>query len=246
MARLLLGVSGGIAAYKALEVVRLATKAGHAVRTIQTPTAQRFVGAASFAALTGAPVLTDEFERDPARGAFPDQEPPDARPGQPSRAGPQRRRLPDRARVGQHDRQARPRPGRQPADQRGARRDLPAARRARDERPHVGAPGHAGQPRAAARARRDDHRAGRPARWPPSTSGGPAGWPRSPISSRPSRPSSIGPRPRPPVGRPEGPDHRRRHARADRRGALRRQPLVAGAWASPSPRRPPRSAPRSR
>jgi phosphopantothenoylcysteine decarboxylase/phosphopantothenate--cysteine ligase len=74
--RLLLGVSGGIAAYKALEVVRLATKAGHAVRTIQTPTAQRFVGAASFAALTGAPVLTDEFERDPARGAFPDQEPP--------------------------------------------------------------------------------------------------------------------------------------------------------------------------
>jgi phosphopantothenoylcysteine decarboxylase/phosphopantothenate--cysteine ligase len=76
VARLLLGVSGGIAAYKALEVVRLATKAGHAVRVIQTPTAQRFVGAASFAALTGAPVLTDEFERDPARGAFPDQEPP--------------------------------------------------------------------------------------------------------------------------------------------------------------------------
>jgi phosphopantothenoylcysteine decarboxylase / phosphopantothenate---cysteine ligase len=76
MARLLLGVSGGIAAYKALEVVRLATKAGHAVRAIQTPTAQKFVGAASFAALTGAPVLTGEFERDPARGAFPDQEPP--------------------------------------------------------------------------------------------------------------------------------------------------------------------------
>jgi len=74
--RLLLGVSGGIAAYKALEVVRLATKAGHAVRVIQTPTAQRFVGAASFAALTGAPVLTDEFERDPVRGAFPGQDPP--------------------------------------------------------------------------------------------------------------------------------------------------------------------------
>ncbi len=73
MARILLGVSGGIAAYKALEVVRLATKAGHAVRVVQTPTAQRFVGAASFAALSGAPVLTDEFERDPARGAFPDQ-----------------------------------------------------------------------------------------------------------------------------------------------------------------------------
>jgi phosphopantothenoylcysteine decarboxylase/phosphopantothenate--cysteine ligase len=76
MARVLLGVSGGVAAYKALELVRLATKAGHAVRVVQTPTSQRFVGAASFAALSGAPVLTDEFERDPARGAFPDQDAP--------------------------------------------------------------------------------------------------------------------------------------------------------------------------
>jgi phosphopantothenoylcysteine decarboxylase/phosphopantothenate--cysteine ligase len=80
MGRVLLGVSGGIAAYKALEVVRLATKAGHAVRVIQTPTAQRFVGAASFAALTAAPVLTDEFQRDPARGAFPDQPAPEHDP----------------------------------------------------------------------------------------------------------------------------------------------------------------------
>src|SRR5688500_8608479 len=76
MARILLGVSGGIAAYKALELVRLATKAGHAVRVIQTPASRRFVGSASFAALTGAPVLVSEFERDPARGAFPDQESP--------------------------------------------------------------------------------------------------------------------------------------------------------------------------
>jgi phosphopantothenoylcysteine decarboxylase/phosphopantothenate--cysteine ligase len=76
MARILLGVSGGIAAYKALELVRLATAAGHAVRAIQTPASQRFVGAASFAALTGAPVLTDEFERDPLRGAFPGDPPP--------------------------------------------------------------------------------------------------------------------------------------------------------------------------
>jgi phosphopantothenoylcysteine decarboxylase/phosphopantothenate--cysteine ligase len=80
LGRVLLGVTGGVAAYKALELVRLATKAGHAVRVIQTPAAQRFVGAASFAALTGAPVLTDEFERDPARGAFPDQAPPDHDP----------------------------------------------------------------------------------------------------------------------------------------------------------------------
>jgi phosphopantothenoylcysteine decarboxylase / phosphopantothenate---cysteine ligase len=71
MPRILLGVSGGIAAYKALEFVRLATGAGHAVRVVQTPTSRRFVGRASFAALTGAPVLVGEFERDPARGAFP-------------------------------------------------------------------------------------------------------------------------------------------------------------------------------
>jgi phosphopantothenoylcysteine decarboxylase/phosphopantothenate--cysteine ligase len=71
MARILLGVSGGIAAYKALEFVRLATGAGHAVRVVQTPNSQRFVGGVSFAALSGAPVLVSEFERDPARGAFP-------------------------------------------------------------------------------------------------------------------------------------------------------------------------------
>jgi phosphopantothenoylcysteine decarboxylase/phosphopantothenate--cysteine ligase len=76
MSRILLGVSGGIAAYKSLEFVRLATAAGHSVRVVQTPMSQRFVGAASFQALTGAPVLSSEFERDPARGAFPGQEPP--------------------------------------------------------------------------------------------------------------------------------------------------------------------------
>ncbi|HEY5192605.1 MAG TPA: bifunctional phosphopantothenoylcysteine decarboxylase/phosphopantothenate synthase [Solirubrobacteraceae bacterium] len=80
MARILLGVSGSIAAYKALELIRLATDAGHSVRVVQTPTSQRFVGEASFAALTGAPVLTDEFEHDPARGAFPGQESPAHQP----------------------------------------------------------------------------------------------------------------------------------------------------------------------
>jgi phosphopantothenoylcysteine decarboxylase/phosphopantothenate--cysteine ligase len=76
MSRILLGVSGGIAAYKALELVRLATADGHAVRVVQTPASLRFVGEASFAALSGAPVLSSEFERDPARGAFPDQATP--------------------------------------------------------------------------------------------------------------------------------------------------------------------------
>jgi phosphopantothenoylcysteine decarboxylase / phosphopantothenate---cysteine ligase len=76
MARILLGVTGGIAAYKALELTRLAMKAGHAVRVIQTEAATRFVGAASFAGITGAPVLLSEWERDPMRGAFPGQDPP--------------------------------------------------------------------------------------------------------------------------------------------------------------------------
>src|SRR5919112_1341901 len=74
MARILLGVSGGIAAYKALELARLATLAGHGVRVLMTETATRFVGAASFEGIVGAPVLLSEFERDPMRGAFPGEE----------------------------------------------------------------------------------------------------------------------------------------------------------------------------
>ena len=80
MSRILLGVSGGIAAYKSLEFIRTATAAGHAVRVVQTPNSRRFVGEASFAALTGAPVLVSEFERDPLRGAFPGERPPEHDP----------------------------------------------------------------------------------------------------------------------------------------------------------------------
>jgi phosphopantothenoylcysteine decarboxylase / phosphopantothenate---cysteine ligase len=76
MARLLLGVSGGIAAYKSLELARLATLAGHGVRVLMTEAATRFVGPASFEGIVGAPVLVSEFERDPMRGAFPGEEPP--------------------------------------------------------------------------------------------------------------------------------------------------------------------------
>ncbi len=80
MARILLGVSGGIAAYKAVELVRLATAAGHAVRVVQTPASLQFVGRATFEGVTGAPVLVDEFEPDPARGAFPGDPAPDHDP----------------------------------------------------------------------------------------------------------------------------------------------------------------------
>ena len=80
MARLLLGVSGGIAAYKALEAARLAVKRGHAVRVIQTPASERLVGRASFEGITGAPVLTGEFEPDPARGSYPGEALPERAP----------------------------------------------------------------------------------------------------------------------------------------------------------------------
>jgi len=80
VARILLGVSGGIAAYKALELARLATKAGHGVRVLMTEGATRFVGAASFEGIVGAPVLISEFERDPMRGAFPGEPAPEHDP----------------------------------------------------------------------------------------------------------------------------------------------------------------------
>jgi phosphopantothenoylcysteine decarboxylase / phosphopantothenate---cysteine ligase len=80
VARILLGVSGGIAAYKAVELVRLATAAGHVVRVVQTPASVHFVGRATFEGVTGAPVLVEEFERDPARGAYPGEPAPDHDP----------------------------------------------------------------------------------------------------------------------------------------------------------------------
>jgi phosphopantothenoylcysteine decarboxylase/phosphopantothenate--cysteine ligase len=80
VARILIGVSGGIAAYKAVELARLATLAGHGVRVAMTESAQRFVGAATFEGIVGAPVLTDEFTRDPMRGAYPGDTPPEHDP----------------------------------------------------------------------------------------------------------------------------------------------------------------------
>lgn len=60
--RIVVGVSGGIAAYKACTVVRQLAEAGHRVRVIPTESALRFVGAASFEALSGEPVHTGVFD----------------------------------------------------------------------------------------------------------------------------------------------------------------------------------------
>jgi phosphopantothenoylcysteine decarboxylase/phosphopantothenate--cysteine ligase len=80
MAKILLGVSGGIAAYKAVEFVRLATAAGHTLRVVMTASSRRFIGADTFEGILGAPVLTSEFEKDPMRGTFPGEPLPEHEP----------------------------------------------------------------------------------------------------------------------------------------------------------------------
>ena len=60
--RVLLGVSGGIAAYKAVEILRLLTESGASVRVVPTEGALKFVGEPTFAALSGEPVRTTVFE----------------------------------------------------------------------------------------------------------------------------------------------------------------------------------------
>jgi phosphopantothenoylcysteine decarboxylase/phosphopantothenate--cysteine ligase len=57
--QVVLGVSGGIAAYKACELLRLLTESGERVRVVPTADALRFVGAATWAALSGQPATTD-------------------------------------------------------------------------------------------------------------------------------------------------------------------------------------------
>jgi phosphopantothenoylcysteine decarboxylase / phosphopantothenate---cysteine ligase len=64
--RVLLGVTGGIAAYKAAYLLRLLTQAGATVKVVMTRGATKFVGEATFAALSGRPVRTDVFE-DPSQ-----------------------------------------------------------------------------------------------------------------------------------------------------------------------------------
>lgn len=60
--RIVLGVAGGIAAYKAILLLRLLREQGHAVRVVPTRAALEFVGRATWEALSGEPVTTDVFE----------------------------------------------------------------------------------------------------------------------------------------------------------------------------------------
>src|SRR6516162_9546373 len=60
--RVVLGVAGGIAAYKACELLRLLTESGHQVRVVPTEAALRFVGEPTWAALSGQPVATGVWD----------------------------------------------------------------------------------------------------------------------------------------------------------------------------------------
>jgi phosphopantothenoylcysteine decarboxylase / phosphopantothenate---cysteine ligase len=60
--RIVLGVSGGVAAYKAAELTRLLIKAGATVHVVMTENGARFVGTATFQALSGNPVWTDPWD----------------------------------------------------------------------------------------------------------------------------------------------------------------------------------------
>ena len=225
MARILLGVTGGIAAYKALELTRLAIKAGHAVRVIQTEASTRFVGAAVVRRRSPArPCSSPSGSRDPLRGAFPGDPPPDHAPLS-------HLELVERADVfliapasantiaklagGHADNLL-------TAAALACRRPLivaPAMNDAMYEHPATQANlAHA----ARARRRRCSSRA--PARSARRGVGRRAGCPSRPSCWPRSRRALRGRPPRP--RRPARPRHRRRHARADRRRALRRQPLV--------------------
>jgi phosphopantothenoylcysteine decarboxylase/phosphopantothenate--cysteine ligase len=66
---LLIGVSGGIAAYKTAVLVSSLVQQGHGVSVVMTRAACKFVGPATFRALTGRPVVSDQFDRHHPLGA---------------------------------------------------------------------------------------------------------------------------------------------------------------------------------
>ena len=109
MTEVVLGVGGGIAAYKACELLRLFTESGHGVRVVPTASALQFVGAPTWAALSGRPGRHRGLGRRARGAARADR--PAGRPG--------RRRAGHRRPAGQ----GRPRARRRPAHQHPAHRD---------------------------------------------------------------------------------------------------------------------------
>ena len=228
--RVVLGVSGGIAAYKACELLRRFTESGHDVTVVPTAAALEFVGAPTWAALSGKPVTTDVWTDV--------HEVPHVRIGQQA----------DLVVVAPGDRrparQGGARPGRRPAHQHPAHRPLPGRVRAGDAHRDVGAPRHPGQRRHAAR---------RAAPWciepaegrltGADTGKGRLPEPGARSSSSPPRcwpAATAGGADHPGPGRAARRGLRRRHPGVPRPGALPRQPLLgpAGLRAGPHRRGP--------
>ncbi len=67
--RVLLGISGGIAAYKSCELIRLLSQRGCTIRVLMTRHAERFIGRLTLATLSGSPVLVDPLEEGVLSGA---------------------------------------------------------------------------------------------------------------------------------------------------------------------------------
>src|SRR5579875_2292838 len=68
--RVVLGVGGGIAAYKSAELVRALQQRGHDVQVVMTRAAQEFIQPLTFAALTGRKVITDVFSQQDGEGTL--------------------------------------------------------------------------------------------------------------------------------------------------------------------------------
>ena len=206
-----LGVTGGIAAYKAVEVCRRLVDAGAHVVPVLTEDATRFVGEVTFSALASEPVQKTLWsEADPI---------PHTHLGQ--RADLRARRSGD----GALSRLLRERDLRRVAERDGARHPGAGDRVSGHAHRDVGAPGRPGESGHAASTPGDRGRSRPKVGWPAVTSG-PGAWP-SPPTSWPPRWRCWDPRTRwTRSGRPACGRERGRHARAHRPGAVHLQPVL--------------------
>ena len=249
-ASIALGVTGSIAAYKAVELLRLLTAEGADVVVLLSPSATRFVGPLSFAALSRHPVETDVLDLlpDGRIGHIVVADSADAIVVAPATAhwlaamanGLAGDVVTAAALATSAPVVVAPGDGRRHVDASRDRRPTSpgsataSATRSSRRRAGRSRPGQSGV--GPARRAAGDRRRGRRGRRRPTDP--PAGRGRAPAARRRpcrARPISSGRR---------IVDHRRRHARADRSGSLHRQPLDRARWASRSPRRRSPAAPR--
>ena len=214
MALIALGVTGGIGAYKAVEVRRGLQKRGHDVVAVMTRSATRFVGPVTFEAITRRPVITDPVR---SRARTPTSST--------SRSPIEHRAAARRAGDGQRHRQVRQRHRRRLPDLALSRDAGAGADRAGDEHQHAGARGRAAESADAGRARRALRRARARAIW--RAAGSARGGSPSPTTIVDGRGcASLAPRDASLRGRrvlvTAGPDLRRHRSRALHRQSIER------------------------